>query len=114
MAQLRALLQYLGRQPAAAASAEPDPDTVELSRLMSAAVVSRSFREAFLRDPMRAIASGYDGERFHFSPSLLARLSTIRARSLEEFAQRLADMDREPARVESPSLLHPHLAEHGT
>ncbi len=113
MAQLRALLQYLGRQPAAAALAEPDPDAVELSRLMSAAVVSRSFREAFLRDPMRAIANGYDGERFHFSPALLARLSAIRARNLEEFARHLADLDREPIQAESLIPLHPHLAEHG-
>ncbi len=92
MTQLRALLQYLERQPAVPEVPHPEQDPVELSRLMSAAVVSRSFREALLRNPARAIADGYQGEQFRFSPAFLAHLTTIQARSLEEFAQRVVDL----------------------
>jgi hypothetical protein len=37
----------------------------ESSRLLTAAVVNRRFRQMLLADPGRAVASGYGGEAFH-------------------------------------------------
>lgn len=61
----------------------------DLNRVLSAAVVSRSFRNALLNDPAKAIAGGYLGEQFHLSSKTRQRISSMRAVSLTDFAAQL-------------------------
>jgi hypothetical protein len=63
---------------------------VEFSRIISAAVVNKSFRSTLLSDPSKAIAQGYYGEPFSLSSEQKNRISTIREDSLEGFAAKLA------------------------
>ena len=62
----------------------------EVSRLLSAAVISRSFRSALLSDPAKAIASGYFGEQFKMSDKETRQVKSIHACSLADFAVQLA------------------------
>ena len=62
----------------------------EYSRLLSAAVINRNFCNMLLNDPSKAISKGYSGEKFNLSADAEAKLSTIRAASLQEFAAKLA------------------------
>jgi hypothetical protein len=58
----------------------------ELNRLLSAAVVSKSFRNMLLTSPEIAVASGYQGESFNLSPEDRNWLFSIRPASLVELA----------------------------
>lgn len=58
----------------------------ELSRLLSAAVVNRNFCNLLLTDPETALAAGYLGEPFHLDIYEKTWITSIRARSLAEFA----------------------------
>jgi len=62
----------------------------EINRLLSAAVVSRSFRSLLLNDPAKAIASGYCGEKFRISSKMAQRVNSIHATSLADFANQIA------------------------
>jgi hypothetical protein len=64
----------------------------EFSRLLTAAVISGTFRQTLLRDPGKAISSGFGGEAFNFGSDVVKRLSTIRATSLADFASQLAQI----------------------
>jgi hypothetical protein len=64
----------------------------EFSRLLTAAVINGPFRQALLRDPRKAISSGYAGEAFNLSADVVARLSTIKASSLSDFASQLMNI----------------------
>lgn len=64
----------------------------ELSRLLTAAVINGTFRQALLNNPGEAISSGFGGEAFNIGSDVVARLSTIRAASLSEFASQLANI----------------------
>jgi len=66
----------------------------EFNRLMAAAVVSLKFRQLLLTHPAQAIAVGYQGEKFHFSPSERQLLLSIKAKTLEEFALKLVTLLR--------------------
>lgn len=70
-------------------------DSDEFSRLLSAAVVSEEFRALLLRNPARAIEKGYGSETFEFSPPERARIVSVRASSLPEFAMRILELDGE-------------------
>jgi hypothetical protein len=61
----------------------------ELSRLISAAVVSREFCNLLLADPAVALATGYNGEAFHLAIEEQELITSIRATSLADFAQQL-------------------------
>jgi len=63
----------------------------ELNRLLTAAVINRNFCKLLLSDPANALANGYNGEFFHLANEEKARLLSIRARSLDEFARRLLE-----------------------
>jgi hypothetical protein len=65
-------------------------DHLELSRLLAAAVVNPSFCRLLLVDPEQAIENGYQGETFLFSDAAHYLLSLIRADSLIELAQQIA------------------------
>lgn len=70
-------------------------DSAEFSRLLSAAIVSEEFRALLLRNPARAIDKGYGSETFKFSPAERARIVSVHASSLPEFAMRIMELDGE-------------------
>ena len=59
----------------------------EISRLLSAAVVSRTFAKALLTNPKQALESGYQGQSFRFSSAEIEMISSIHASNLQEFAE---------------------------
>ena len=61
----------------------------EFSRLLTAAAINGSFRQALLNNPGKAISSGFGGEVFNFTADVVQRLSTINASSLAEFASQM-------------------------
>ena len=58
----------------------------EISRLLSAAVINKGFRELLLSDPARALSQGYFGETFSLDFDQQARVLSIKAASLSDFA----------------------------
>ncbi len=64
-------------------------NNLELSRLLSAALVSREFCEMLLSNPSQALDSGFKGEKFYFSRWERARILEIRAENLRDFALQL-------------------------
>jgi len=69
----------------------------ECSRLIHAAVVSRSFRTALLENPLQAVEAGYCGEKFAFTRDEKRRLKNIQARSIEDFSAQLLRVMEMPA-----------------
>jgi hypothetical protein len=63
----------------------------EINRLLSAAVINRSFRSMLLNNPAKAIAGGYYGERFNIGSKAVSQVSSIHATSLADFAAQLAE-----------------------
>jgi hypothetical protein len=61
----------------------------EISRMLTAAVVSRKFCQLLLADPLLAMRSGYNGETFQLSADETNLLSSIRATTLRDFAEQL-------------------------
>lgn len=61
----------------------------ELSRLIGAALINKTFCRFLLADPIRAIESGFNGEYFELAPQVYAQIRRIRADSLEEFVRQL-------------------------
>jgi hypothetical protein len=70
-----------------------EPHTVrkapELSRLITAAVISTQFCDLLLNDPGQALVKGYGGETFRLNPEEKAWVLSIQAGSLSEFAAQL-------------------------
>ena len=64
----------------------------EVSRLLTAAVISQSFRSMLLNDPVKAIDSGYHGERFQMDSAEKRQITSIQASTLAEFATQLAEL----------------------
>lgn len=64
----------------------------EWSRILTAAVVSRTFCESLLKNPASAISEGYAGEQFHLGIEEKRRLSSIRATTLADFARQLSQV----------------------
>ena len=64
-------------------------DLHELSRLLTAATVSKKFRYLLLTNPQQALANGYNGEVFHLDAQEVDRIASIKAISLCEFAEKL-------------------------
>ena len=63
----------------------------EVSRLLTAAVINRSFRSMLLNDSAKAIAGGYHGERFQMGSAETHQVTSIHASTLAEFATQLAE-----------------------
>ena len=61
----------------------------EISRLLSAAVINKGFRDLLLSDPARALSQGYYGEEFSLEYDQNALVLTIRADSLRDFAKQI-------------------------
>lgn len=64
----------------------------EFSRILSAAVINRKFREMLLDDPARAVSRGFNGESFNLSSKEKSELSSLKGLSLVDFASQLAQI----------------------
>jgi len=62
----------------------------EVSRLLSAAVVSRSFARTLLSDPGEALETGYQGHVFTFTDPERQILISLEAETIQEFAAEVA------------------------
>jgi len=69
---------------------QPAGKANNLSRVLSAAVVSQNFKQRLLSDPVRAVSCGFINEKFDLTKEEMAKLSAIKAESLAEFALHLA------------------------
>lgn len=65
------------------------PNGKELSRLITAAVVSHEFCRLLLTDPVTAMSAGYNGQPFHLAMEEKELILSIRATSLADFAKQL-------------------------
>ncbi len=65
----------------------------EVSRILTAAVISAQFRQMLLNNPDKAIAAGFGGESFHLPREEKTRLASIRATSLADFASQVRAME---------------------
>ncbi len=74
------------RDMALTAEAECHP---EVSRLISAAVVNKRFRQLLLTRPAEALETGYLGEPFSLESEDRAMILSIRAHSLADFAMQV-------------------------
>jgi hypothetical protein len=81
----------------------------ELNRLLSAAVVSKSFRNMLLTNPEIAVTSGYQGETFNLSPEDQNWLYSIRPVSLSDLAANMVAYQHE-SKVKLPVEPVPHFA----
>jgi hypothetical protein len=79
---------FMIESPIAQVSSQIDypSHTDELNRLLSAAVVSKSFRNMLLVNPEIAVTSGYQGESFNLSDKDRSWLFSIRPTSLVDLA----------------------------
>lgn len=62
----------------------------EYSRILSAAVINRDFRDMLLNDPDKAISSGFNGETFMLSIEERKEIKSLKGLSLKDFASQLA------------------------
>ncbi len=68
---------------------------VEINRLLSAAIVSRSFCNQLLKEPQYALSKGYQGETFQLTQEERNIVLSIKAHDLASFAnQVLVQCDR--------------------
>ena len=63
--------------------------SLEINRLLAAAVVNQQFCNLLLEDPALALASGYQGETFTFDNEERDLIQSIRAGSLADLANQL-------------------------
>ena len=61
----------------------------DMVRLLAAAVINRKFRDLLLRHPGRALARGFQGERFSLDDQEKKMVLSIQADSLSEFASQI-------------------------
>lgn len=61
----------------------------DLNRMLTAAVVSRGFRNLLLTDPQAALRAGYNDESFHLSESERDAILAIHPTDLRDFAAQL-------------------------
>lgn len=60
-----------------------------LHRLFTAAIVNSQFREKLLNEPEMALAGGYLGQPFTLTEQERIVISSVRARDLTDFAQKV-------------------------
>lgn len=64
----------------------------ECARLIHAAIISRTFRQKLLANPVKSVEAGYCGEKFYFTREEKARMKLIQAITLDEFARQLTQV----------------------
>lgn len=122
MALGQILTQSLSRNEYRMASAmrsttthSPSSLSKNLNRLISAAVVSPRFRALLLSDPVAALATGYNGERFQLTSAEYAAVTSLNATTVREFAAQLLRMLQyaavEPGRSEQDTRPDFHYVE---
>ena len=62
---------------------------LEVSRLLSAAVISPRFRQLLLSNPAKALEIGFAGECFDFPREAKRRVASIQAATLADFADQV-------------------------
>lgn len=67
----------------------PPTSNMELDGLFTAATVSKDFRQKLLSNAALALADGYIDETFKLNPAERALVLSIRAKTIEDFAQQL-------------------------
>lgn len=72
-------------------TARASPPGHELSRLIAAAVVNKTFCHALLTNPAHALNKGFCNERFNLTSAESALVMAIRATNLVDFAQQVAE-----------------------
>jgi dihydrodipicolinate synthase/N-acetylneuraminate lyase len=65
----------------------------ELSRILTAAVISSQFRQMLLANPTKAVAAGFGGESFTLQGEEKKRLASIHAKSLADFASQVFSIE---------------------
>jgi hypothetical protein len=65
----------------------------EVSRLLTAAVISSQFRQVLLSNPSKAMTSGYGGEKFSLPREQQKRVASIRANTLADFASQISSIE---------------------
>jgi hypothetical protein len=83
----------------------------ELNRLLSAAVVSKNFRNLLLTSPEIALTNGYQGETFNLSDAERSWLFSVKPNSLVDFAAKLVTYQQKPSQdiaVKVPLQPVPH------
>ena len=80
------LIGYPSRTNKSKKTLPSDFQSSAVSRLLSAAVINKGFRDLLLSDPTRALAQGFCGEKFPLDPEQKAHLLSIRAESMSDFA----------------------------
>jgi hypothetical protein len=68
---------------------EPVVERSGLHRLLAAAIVNSQFREVLLSEPEMALEGGYLGQAFSLTDQEKAVISTVRAKDLTDFAQKV-------------------------
>lgn len=85
-------MTMLAMNPRSASSYEYRKSTQQrsgLHRLFTAAIVNSQFREKLLNEPEMALAGGYLGQPFALTEQERMIVSTVRARDLTDFAQKV-------------------------
>lgn len=65
------------------------PQSKEINRLLTAAVVNRKFCSLLLSDPLQAVTNGYNGETFALTQEEVQQIRTIEAATLRDFVLQL-------------------------
>jgi len=86
-------------------STQTPPQSKEINRLLTAAVVNRKFCSLLLADPGQAVTSGYNGETFALTPEEVEQIRSIKAATLREFALQLLT-EKSPVEMQPPVWLN--------
>jgi hypothetical protein len=78
------------KQNSSAICPHKPPLNLELSRILTAAVVNSRFRSLLLNDPISAVEIGYSDESFSIGADEKEKLGAIHVSSLSDFAARLS------------------------
>ena len=78
--------------------------TGEISRLLSAAVISPRFCKLLLSDPETALRVGYQSESFHLSPEEKLWVLSTRADNLADFAVEIIKNQNRSQRMRMPAM----------
>lgn len=70
--------------------------SANLSRLISAAIINRGFRDLLLSNPEKALSSGVNGETFRLDRAERELVLSIKASSLADFAAKAAPQSSRP------------------
>jgi hypothetical protein len=62
------------------------PESVEMSKVIAAAIVDEKFRHLLLADPVAALKGGYHGQTFNLGSEEVEFILSVQAVSLADFA----------------------------